>query len=197
MKRRLRALIPANLQRGQSLVELAISLTVMLLLLSGAVTFGMALFSYVAIRDAAQEGALYASFNPYLDNNPADGKIETAEKTNANMTKICDRVKNSSTNPVNLGAFPACTNDGANNHAGTTPGAGNIDIISIATDGTSVVSPTYYCEGSTAVSGQNYPNAVKVTVEYNFPIFMPFIGGNYIHLVAEVTDTILEPQCPS
>ena len=51
-------------KRGQSLVELAISLMVILLLLSGAVDFGMALFSYTTLRDAAQEGALYGSMNP-------------------------------------------------------------------------------------------------------------------------------------
>ncbi|WKZ39445.1 MAG: TadE/TadG family type IV pilus assembly protein [Anaerolineales bacterium] len=51
-------------EKGQSLVELAISLPIILLILLGSVDFGMALFSYAILRDAAQEGALYASFNP-------------------------------------------------------------------------------------------------------------------------------------
>ncbi|WKZ38143.1 MAG: pilus assembly protein [Anaerolineales bacterium] len=51
-------------ERGQSLVELAVSLPVMILLLLGTMEFGMAIFSYAIIRDAAQEGALYGSFNP-------------------------------------------------------------------------------------------------------------------------------------
>ena len=51
-------------ERGQSLVEFAISLTVMLILLAGAVDFGIGLFHYIAMRDAAQEGALFASFEP-------------------------------------------------------------------------------------------------------------------------------------
>ncbi len=51
-------------ERGQSLVEIAISLPVIILLLLGTVDFGMAIFSYAIIRDAAQEGALYGSFNP-------------------------------------------------------------------------------------------------------------------------------------
>lgn len=51
-------------ERGQSLIELAISLPVILLILLGTIDFGMALFSYAILRDAAQEGALYASFNP-------------------------------------------------------------------------------------------------------------------------------------
>jgi Flp pilus assembly protein TadG len=53
--------------RGQSLVEFAISLTAILILLAGAVDFGIGLFHYVAMRDAAQEGALFGSMNP--DNN--------------------------------------------------------------------------------------------------------------------------------
>lgn len=51
-------------EKGQSLVELAISLPIILLILLGSVDFGMALFSYAILRDAAQEGALYGSFNP-------------------------------------------------------------------------------------------------------------------------------------
>ena len=53
-----------NKEKGQSLVELAVSLPVILLILLGTFDFGMALFSYSILRDAAQEGALYASFNP-------------------------------------------------------------------------------------------------------------------------------------
>ena len=56
--------IHPSTEKGQSLVELAISLTVILLLLLGAVDFGIALFQYVAIRDAAAEGAIYGSFKP-------------------------------------------------------------------------------------------------------------------------------------
>lgn len=51
-------------ERGQSLVELAVSLPVILLLLLGTFDFGMAIFSVSILRDAAQEGALYGSFNP-------------------------------------------------------------------------------------------------------------------------------------
>ena len=48
-------------ERGQSLVELSISLVVLLYLLSGAVEFGLAFFQFVQLRDAAQEGALFGS----------------------------------------------------------------------------------------------------------------------------------------
>lgn len=58
-------------QRGQSLVELAISLMVILMLLMGAIDFGTALFAYVSMRDAAQEGAVYGSIEP----DDADGIV--------------------------------------------------------------------------------------------------------------------------
>ncbi len=51
-------------EKGQSLVEFAISLTMLLILLAGVVYFGIGLFYYVAMRDAAQEGALFGSMNP-------------------------------------------------------------------------------------------------------------------------------------
>jgi Flp pilus assembly protein TadG len=51
-------------ERGQSLTELAIALPVLVLLLLGTLDFGMAIFSYSMLRDAAQEGAFYGSFNP-------------------------------------------------------------------------------------------------------------------------------------
>lgn len=78
--------------RGQSLVELALSLTAILMLLSGAVDFGMAFFSYVALRDAAQEGAIYASIN-----GRADGILDSDS-----LTKIRTRVRKASSGPVKL-----------------------------------------------------------------------------------------------
>ncbi len=77
-----------KLERGQSLVELAISLTFILLLLSGAITFGMAYFCYLSLNDAAQEGALYGSLKP------DDG------------TGIINRVQAASTSPVDLSQLP-------------------------------------------------------------------------------------------
>lgn len=49
-------------EKGQSLVELAVSFVILLFLLAGAVEFGLAFFQYVQLRDAAQEGALYGSW---------------------------------------------------------------------------------------------------------------------------------------
>ena len=51
-------------ERGQSLVELGISILILLYLLAGAAEFGVLFFQFVQLRDAAQEGALYGSINP-------------------------------------------------------------------------------------------------------------------------------------
>jgi Flp pilus assembly protein TadG len=54
----------AKCERGQSLVELGMSITFVFILLSGVVDLGRAFFTYMALRDAAQEGALYGSIDP-------------------------------------------------------------------------------------------------------------------------------------
>lgn len=51
-------------EKGQSLVEMAISFVLIMVLLVGTVEFGMAFFQYIQLRDAAQEGALYGSIYP-------------------------------------------------------------------------------------------------------------------------------------
>jgi hypothetical protein len=51
-------------ERGQSLIETAAGLIVLLLLLAGLVDLGRAFFARVALLDAAEEGALYGAYKP-------------------------------------------------------------------------------------------------------------------------------------
>lgn len=51
-------------QRGQSLVEFALILPLLILLLGGVLELGRLFFAYVAVTDAAAEGAIYASVRP-------------------------------------------------------------------------------------------------------------------------------------
>ena len=51
-------------ERGQSLVELAAGLLVLLILVMGIIDLGRVLFYYTTLRDAAQEGAVYGAINP-------------------------------------------------------------------------------------------------------------------------------------
>jgi hypothetical protein len=51
-------------EKGQALMELAVSITVLFIILAGIVDLGRMLFHYIAMRDAAQEAAAYGSINP-------------------------------------------------------------------------------------------------------------------------------------
>jgi hypothetical protein len=55
---------PSRKEKAQSLVEFAFGMVILVVLLAGVVDGGRALFSYMALRDAAQEGALYGSLEP-------------------------------------------------------------------------------------------------------------------------------------
>lgn len=51
-------------EKGQSLVELAGALVVMLWLLSGIVDVGRAIFTQFSMQDASEEGIIYGTANP-------------------------------------------------------------------------------------------------------------------------------------
>jgi hypothetical protein len=56
----------SQLERGQSLIEFTISMVLVMILLTGLVDMGRAIFTYMSLRDAAQEGATFGSVNPDL-----------------------------------------------------------------------------------------------------------------------------------
>jgi hypothetical protein len=51
-------------EAGQSLVEFAASLVVLMLVLSGVLDIGRAFFTFVAIENGAGEGAIFAAYHP-------------------------------------------------------------------------------------------------------------------------------------
>ncbi len=59
-----RANAPHGKRRGQSLVELAFAMPLLLLLLLGTLDFGRLFFDYIQIRNAAREGAAYGARMP-------------------------------------------------------------------------------------------------------------------------------------
>lgn len=75
-------------ERGQSMVELAVSFTLVMFVLAGAVDFGRAYFDVIALRDAAQEGVIFASLNPDEE------------------TLIENRIRESSTTPIDFSEYP-------------------------------------------------------------------------------------------
>jgi hypothetical protein len=74
-------------EKGQGFVEFAVGITILLVLLAGVLDLGRAYFSYIALQDAAQEGASYASIAP----NDIDG--------------IRDRVRATSSGPIDFMLF--------------------------------------------------------------------------------------------
>ena len=54
----------SQFEQGQSLVEFAVGLVVILVILCGLLDLGRAYFIYVALEDGAGEAALYLSINP-------------------------------------------------------------------------------------------------------------------------------------
>lgn len=102
-------------ERGQSLVELAVSLLILLYLLSGAAEFGILFFQFVQLRDAAQEGALYGSMNP-TNAVPIEQRVRAASSSPidlSDVTKVTVAVtaKDRTTNATKTLAS-ACEGDG-------------------------------------------------------------------------------------
>ncbi len=84
-----------NGERGQSFVELAISIIFLLTLLTVMIDLGWAYYTLVAMRDAAQEAASYAAICPSFDgvNNPADyirPRLKLSAAAPINMNDITD-----------------------------------------------------------------------------------------------------------
>ena len=76
-------------ERGQSLVELAVSFMLIMFILAGAVDLGRAYFAVIALRDAAQEGVIYASLNP-TDEDGVEERVQTSSDAPINMALIPD-----------------------------------------------------------------------------------------------------------
>lgn len=93
-------------EKGQSLVEFAFSIVILLLLVSGTVDLGRALYTYMGLRDAAQEGALYASINPTQQD-----EIESRVRHSSNLLQSISADESANTNVQITVLGDACTNN--------------------------------------------------------------------------------------
>jgi len=153
-------------ERGQSLVELGVSLVILLYLLSGAEEFGVLFFQFVQLRDAAQEGALYGSMNPYIEST-GDAKFEAGEAIN--QAGIEARVRAASSSPIDLSTSDPIT---------------GVTVLISSSDGSNML-----CEGHGLQVEVKYDHHI-------FMPFMPqLLGRSVIPLSATVVDTILTPLC--
>lgn len=159
-------------EQGQSLVELAFSFLLIMFIISGAVDFGRAYFSIIALRDASQEGVIYASGHP----------------TSGDVSDIEDRVQDSSSGPVDMS-----TVSDANVMVSWVLSGTYYDEGSIGS------SPHGGCAHFYEVDGSTVANTITVRVRYSFPLTMPFIQGMFggsIPLTVQDTHAIITPQCP-
>ncbi len=62
-------------EKGQSLVEFVLILPVLFIILAGVLDLGRLYFAYVAVTDAAAEGAAYAAIRP----DDTDGIVDRAQ----------------------------------------------------------------------------------------------------------------------
>jgi Flp pilus assembly protein TadG len=78
--------------RGQALVEVLLVVPILLMLIMGAVDIGRMLAASVALEEAAQEGALFAAYNPTDTDAIRDrvlGSSTAGEVVDATVTVVC------------------------------------------------------------------------------------------------------------
>jgi len=152
-------------ESGQSLVELALSMVLLLTLLAGLVDLGRAFFTFIALRDAAQEGASYASV--------AESEALT---TSGDVATYCSaieaRARATSSNPVDLSSGDITIQTLINGNDCASLSAANICMGGAVT---------------VRVSHQTFP--------LTMPFMGTILGSQTLPLSAAVVDTILTPAC--
>jgi hypothetical protein len=159
-------------ETGQSMVELAVSFIVLLWLLAGIVDFGRLAFHYIAMRDAAQEGASYGIINPtdcyQIESRIRAGLVDEAVLLPNGDPRFEIEIKVTS---------------GKSGEA----------------DGNDYSIQCDYTTGYTKLACAEHGIQVRIT-DKGFPITMPLIGsiiGQSIILETDIKDTIIRPQCTS
>jgi Flp pilus assembly protein TadG len=169
---------PGKKQRGQSLVEFAISSTVLLLLAMGLLDLSRAFYFAVNLQGAAREGARHGAwFNTNARNNPFldDADIMTAVKQSLYGAGF----KDTQITQITSGG---CLTPGDSNSVNNKPYAAS------AYPGTAQTVNVYICYtdpsgGKSATrAGAPADNAwrlgdVNVSILMNFQLITPFIQG--------------------
>jgi len=74
---------PRRKEQGQSMIELALTITFLMVLLAGTIDLGHAFFVWLAMRDAAQEGATYGSYDPSVTVSQISDYVESLVRQDA------------------------------------------------------------------------------------------------------------------
>lgn len=156
-------------EQAQSLVELAVSFMLIMFILAGAVDFGRAYFALIALRDAAQEGVIYASINP----EPGD------------VDEIEERVKESSSNPIDFSQFTDADIDISWEIGGT-----------VYTEAAPPANPCAGFDTSGTYDSNSITVTVKYDFPFTMPMISNIFPGGTLQLSVDDQHTILRPQCP-
>ena len=170
----IKKITPRRSERGQSLSELSMAMALILILLAGVADLGRAFFTYITLRDAAQEGALYGSF---AFSQPVTlGASSNLISPGTACSRIHTRLLQNSDSPVDL----------------STEATVSVEIAQAS-------SPGVWVDCTTTIPIQPCVNDhIRVAVTYeDFPITMPFlgslIGSQTVDITARVEDVILAP----
>ena len=75
-------------QRGQSLTELALIMPILLMVLAGLLDLGRLYYVYLAVTDAAGEGAIYAAYNPPLNEGDREAIRQRVQAASYGLVEI-------------------------------------------------------------------------------------------------------------
>jgi len=113
-------------EQGQSLVELALILLFLLILVAGIADLGRMIFTYLTMRDAAQEGAVYGAIYP--------GQCEEVfDRVQANLPV-------NQTFTVTINGL-ACTTEAACDCSGSPQSSGEIITVMVTVEDFDIATP--------------------------------------------------------
>ncbi len=154
-------------ERGQSFMELAVSIVFLLILLAAVIDLGWAYYQMTALRDTAQEAASYGTMCPDIT-----GPLDNSQNPPPN--KIVQRLLWSTTAPLNPKDFK------------------KIEVTFTDMDGNALD----LSNSATKLKGNQVHVSVEIDHHIVTPFVSTFIGTTVYPLKADVTDTIMVEDCP-
>lgn len=98
--------------KGQSFVELSVLIAILIILVAGVADFGRAYYTFLQMRDAAQEGASYGSYSPSAFSDIEDRVRDTMKYPIDLSDPSAAQIVTSLTNPPNAcSGFDPSTNE--------------------------------------------------------------------------------------
>ena len=77
---------PRKMEKGQSLLEFALVVPILLIILAGVLDLGRLYYAYVAVTDAAAEGAAYAAIHPQVSHRSE--VLQRAQEASGELVQI-------------------------------------------------------------------------------------------------------------